>query len=287
MTLQSNVFVDNWAGDKGNIVYNKGHYDKIEYNWFGSNNFDFSNELVEYRLPPLPDVSHTDEYIEYMINARMYIDKDVTVGEEANLTIYFSNGDTPGDLFNIHANFSADNGAVISDWHTFNGSSYVTGITFTNTNVTYIIAKVNNQFLELGVDPSKGNLRLNATAVPIMVGDNATVVVTGLKNATGNVTVFANLTRWTGKIDNGVAKIIVTGLKKTTTVGVTFSGDENYNPAMTAAHIPVYRYDLNINASAEPIFAGDNATVVVTGLKDATGNVTVTVNSKTYKGLCG
>ena len=236
LTLKSNVFVDNWAGDKGNIVYNKGYYDSIEYNWFGRNDFDFSNELVEYHLWT-SDESHSDEH---KLNAMIYMDDNVTIWKEANLTIYFSDGNTPGDLFMIDATFSANNSAVLSNWHDVTPCTYVRGITLANTNVTHITANVNHQVLELDVNPLKGNLMLNASADSIFAGDNATVVVNGLKNATGDVSVFANLTRWAGKIDNGVAKIIVSGLKVNATVGVVYGGDENYNPCSTAVDITVY-----------------------------------------------
>ena len=46
------------------------------------------------------------------------------------------------------------------------------------------------QSANLDVNPSKGNLRLNVSAESIFVGDNATVIVSGLKNAQGNVSVF-------------------------------------------------------------------------------------------------
>ena len=281
LTLKNNVFVDNKAGDKGNIVYNGGYYDKIEYNWFGKNSFDFENELVEYHTWPRSDESHSDAH---PLQAMMYIEENTTVLKEANLTIYFSNGNTPGDLFNINAIFSADNDAVLSNWHAFSGSSYVTGITLANINVTHITGQVHHQDLQLDVNPSKGNLRLNVSAESIFVGDNATVIVSGLKNAQGNVSVFVNISEYTGKIDNGVAKIIVTDLKKSTIAGIAFSGDENYNPARAAVHIAVYRHDLKINATAEPIFVGDNATVIVTGLENAQGNVSVFVNISEYRG---
>ncbi len=40
--------------------------------------------------------------------------------------------------------------------------------------------------------------------------------------------------------------------------------------------------NLTISASADPITVGEDAVIVVTGFKDATGNVAVSVNGKTY-----
>lgn len=42
--------------------------------------------------------------------------------------------------------------------------------------------------------------------------------------------------------------------------------------------------DLTLSATAEPIEAGDEAIVIVTGLETATGNITVTIDEETYTG---
>ena len=43
-----NVFSGNRAGDKGQIVYNCGDYDAVEYNWYGLNDPSFSDQFKEY-----------------------------------------------------------------------------------------------------------------------------------------------------------------------------------------------------------------------------------------------
>ena len=48
LSLRDNVFIDNSAGSKGQIVYNCGYYDdEIKNNWYGTNNFDFTNQFKE------------------------------------------------------------------------------------------------------------------------------------------------------------------------------------------------------------------------------------------------
>ena len=133
--------------------------------------------------------------------------------------------------------------------------------------------------------PPKENLTISATAQPIAVGENATVVVTGFKNATGEVIVTIGSNKWSGEITKGTANVVVTGLTENVTAVVSYAGDDKYNPASTTVNITVYpkpRDNLTISASSQPITVGENATVVVTGFKDATGNVTVTVNGKSY-----
>ena len=69
------------------------------------------------------------------------------------------------------------------------------------------------------------------------------------------------------------------------THSVNYPGDSKYNSASTTVKItvnPKPKENLTISASAEPITVGNNATVVVTGLEDATGDVSVIANGKTY-----
>ena len=134
----------------------------------------------------------------------------------------------------------------------------------------------------------KENLTISASAEPITVGDNATVVVSGLENATGNVSVRAGNGVYFASIENGVATVIIPGLKENTVGQVSYSGDDNYNSASTMVNIIVNpvpeptKKNLTISASAEPISVGDNATVVVSGLENASGDVSVVVNGETY-----
>jgi len=133
--------------------------------------------------------------------------------------------------------------------------------------------------------PPKENLTIEATAKPITVGEDANVIVIGLKDATGNVTVTVNGKTYIGSIKNSEATVIVSGLTETVIASVNYSGDNKYNPASTTVNItvnPKPKENLTISASAQPITVGEDANVIVIGLKDATGNVTVTVNNKKY-----
>ena len=148
----------------------------------------------------------------------------------------------------------------------------------------------------------KKNLTISASAEPIFVGDNATVVVTGFPVTSygapsGIVTVTVGDKIFSGTIESdmpggNIARIIVPGLNETTIAEVNYLGDDKYNPANTTVEIIVNspgKENLTISASAEPIFAGDNATVVVTGFPltsygAPSGNVTVTVGDKIFSG---
>ena len=148
--------------------------------------------------------------------------------------------------------------------------------------------------------PGKMNLTISASAEPITVGENATVVVTGFPLTsygapTGNVTVTVGDKIFSGTIESdmpggNIARIIVPGLNETTVAEVNYLGDDKYNPANTTVEIVVNspgKKNLTISASAEPITVGENATVVVTGFVNdgfASGTVTVTVGDKTFSG---
>jgi predicted outer membrane repeat protein len=143
-------------------------------------------------------------------------------------------------------------------------------------------------FTSIDIVVYRKNLKITATAVPITVGDNATVKVTGLKDATGEVTVVIDGNEWIGEISNGTAEVIISGLNETVTAEVLYPGDVKYNDASATVDIVVNpvpdpdKKNLTISASADPITVGENATVKVTGLENATGNVFVIVNGKIY-----
>ena len=51
LTLWNNFFLGNTAGDEGQVVFNKGHYDSISDNWWGDNLPSKNNDLlIEWKL---------------------------------------------------------------------------------------------------------------------------------------------------------------------------------------------------------------------------------------------
>ena len=145
LTLKDNIFVDNWAGDKGNIVYNKGKYDRIHNNWYGSNVFDFSNELVEYGF--WSDESHYDDK---PVTVQLSLNETPRIGQPNTLIVSFI---SDGELFNFDAKFSADNNAEITN-HTIGTNKVTSDILFNQTGITNIKATVNREVLKLSCRPS-------------------------------------------------------------------------------------------------------------------------------------
>jgi aerobic-type carbon monoxide dehydrogenase small subunit (CoxS/CutS family) len=134
---------------------------------------------------------------------------------------------------------------------------------------------------------AKKNLNLTASADAIYVGENATIIITGFENATGNVTVIAGRGFYNATIADGIATVTVQGLNNTTTAYIIYIGDNNYNLAYTSVNItvlpaPAPKENLTLEVTAEPITAGEDAVIVVGGLANATGNVSASVNGEEY-----
>ena len=132
------------------------------------------------------------------------------------------------------------------------------------------------------------NITISASADPIYVGGDAIVIVTGLKNATGNVSVRVGDKIYFGAIVNGTAKVIVPGLTESIIGYVDYAGDENYAASNTTVQITVNKINTEISANPVTTTYNVNKNLVIT-LKDDKGNaisgVSVIVNingAKTY-----
>ncbi|WP_407423240.1 Ig-like domain-containing protein, partial [Methanobrevibacter sp.] len=133
--------------------------------------------------------------------------------------------------------------------------------------------------------PPKENATISIDAPAITEGENATVTVTLPEDATGTITVGNEV----ADVINGTASVVLTNLPVgNNTVPVVYSGDDKYNPIETSVNVTVDekpvppKENLTISAVADPIIVGENATIVVSGLKDATGNVSAKVGNGVY-----
>ena len=190
---------------------------------------------------------------------------------------------TPADAGNLTYN-SGNSSVVIVE----NGKIKALGVGKTNITVSF---KGNERYADAqdkGIDVTvravpRKNLTIEATAKSIHEGENASVVITGFENATGNITVRAGDGVYTKYIMGDVVSVDIPGLIENTVAEVYYNGDDDYNNASTSVLIVVYsnpnpsKMNLTIEATAEPITAGENATVLVTGLANASGKVTLEV----------
>ena len=124
----------------------------------------------------------------------------------------------------------------------------------------------------------------------ITAGENATVGVTLPGDATGNVTTSLNGKNYTSQVNNGKADIIIPDLASGNyTIPVTYSGDNNYNPAVGEVNITVNENaTVTINAENLTKYYKDSErfTVKITDAKGqpaANKTVEITINGVTYK----
>ncbi len=140
-------------------------------------------------------------------------------------------------------------------------------------------------------DPGKKNLTIKAGALPITVGENVIVKVTGLEGATGDVSVIVDGKIFTAPIRDGEASVSVSGITENVTAYVDYVGDDNYNPASTAVKITVKpRENATICIDAPDVtkyFKGSERFVVsVTDYKGnplANKSVAIVVNGVKYE----
>ena len=115
------------------------------------------------------------------------------------------------------------------------------------------------------------------------------IIVTGLENATGNVSAVVHGHVHSAPIVDGTARITVSGLAENATASVSYAGDDSYNPAVTHVNITVNK---NVTAviSAENLTKyykdSEKFTVKITDAKGqpaANKTVEITINGVTYK----
>ena len=278
LSVNENIFIADGSYQQ-QPVYNSGKYSKIKNNWYRSLDPNFENMFKEWEL--FSDDSHSDS--DYLV-AVLTLSETPRIGQTYNVTFKFisiNSGEPTGELFGWDAKFNADNNASISNYKI--GTNTVTAeITFNNAGVTNINVDIFGEILKLSFNPTKENVTMNITAPEISGGENATAEIILTPNtATGTVTVGSI----SATIVNGTATVIIPNLPVgDNTFPVEYSGDGVFKNMSTSVVIVVKRKDLNISASAIPIHIGDNATVVVSGLENATGNVTVSINNNNWSG---
>ena len=131
---------------------------------------------------------------------------------------------------------------------------------------------------------NKLNSTVAVNADDIKVGENATVSVNVPSDATGNVIVTVDGKDYTVAIVDGKAVKTIADLKANNyTVTVKYAGDNNYNPNQNTTKFTVSKIsDYNMNITVPEFKEGVNSTISVVLPKDATGTVTVEINSKKY-----
>jgi predicted outer membrane repeat protein len=269
-----NVTVKNGEAKANFTGFSSGEY-LITADYLGDGYYSANSTNATLTVSKIPtEISIKNSTMDLVIGDSVNNGATLTPPEAGNLTYTSSNPDVA----------IVENGMIKA---LKEGSAVIT-VSFAG-NEQYATAENKTINITVSDKPTpKQNLTINANAEPITAGENATVIVTGLENATGNITVTVNGKTYTAPIKDGESSVNIPDLIESVTAYVNYAGDNKYNNASTTVEIIVNpapepdKKNLTINASAEPITVGENATVIVTGLENATGNITVIINGKTY-----
>ena len=189
---------------------------------------------------------------------------------------------TPADVGNVSYT-SSDDGVVTVD---ADGNVKAVGAGEATITVSYAgNDKYNPVNTTVAVTVSKVDADIEVSADPITVGEDAVIVVSGLENATGNVTATVDGEKYYAPIVDGVATITVSGLAENATAVVSYPGNNKYNNFTDSVDItvnPKAKENATVDISSNTPREGENVTVSVTLPEDATGNVTAVVGGKEY-----
>ena len=276
VTIGDDVFIKDVDGDTS-VTFEEGDLDAGKY-----------NVTVEYKL----DDEHYDvatantSYEVVSVNPKM----DVSVNETLKVD----------DTIVITVTLPDDATGMVHLWLTYPSGSpiEVDGKVLENGKVTfkYDATQAGNYRVEIQYDGDgkynkvefDGSVNVSKlnTTIDVSVDEDNVITVNVLDDATGKITIDVDGKSHTETIDGGKAVFNIGDLAaKDYTVDVSYSGDNRYNVNSTSASITIRKLNTTIEASDVSGKVGENITVKVTLNKDATGQVSVTVNGIEYRGI--
>ena len=139
-------------------------------------------------------------------------------------------------------------------------------------------AAAQNKTITVKVSLNDASVSVNNNTLNLLIDDTFTIVATTVPDGL-NVTYMPDNLGIISVDENGM----VTALKEgTAPIIVKVGGDGVYAENTTIVTVTVKKVNPTMDASADEITEGENATINVELPIDATGNVTTTVNGKTY-----
>ena len=205
---------------------------------------------------------------------------DIFAGETLRIFVDITPIDATGNLtINIGGveEQSFINGSDVIMKEGLSAGEYNITVTYSG-NANYLPAQSN---LSFRVNKRNVNLTISLDENTITYGQNATLtaimpidgnIAININNETYNITTIAG----TGHL------LILTQPAGNHTITATFEGNDQYNPANTTIMLTVNRADPPITINTTDIKYGQNATITVTTLPDATGNLSISIDSKIY-----
>ena len=139
-------------------------------------------------------------------------------------------------------------------------------------------AAAQNKTITVKVTLNDARISVNNNTLDLLVGNTFTIVANTTPKGL-NVTYMPDNSGIISIDENG----LVTALKEgTAPIIVKVGGDGVYAENTTTVTVTAKKVNATMNVSADEITEGENATINIELPIDATGNVTTTVNGKTY-----
>ena len=231
-------------------------------------------------------VTATDDFVVSKANATISIESDdsIKVGETLYVNITVSNINATGDVIisvdGKNDTVTLEEGGKIVKYpikslaggnHTitvfYNGDKNLTG---NWTSKTVEVEKIDSYGMNMEIK--------NST-----VGGKQTITVTVPDNATGRVLFDINGQHYYANVSDGKAVLEIDTLPADEySVKATYEGNENYTSKSVSDEFKVTKNNSTVNIIPQTISYGDNEVIIFNVPEDATGNITVTVNGKTY-----
>ena len=237
------IFINN-----NNLIYAGGNNITVINSWFGNN-------ATNYNKTPDAGAVNMDNWL--FLNATAN-PTELNVSETSTIAFKLSSyNSTSGEISKYDASkmnaimeLSQTLGALNQTTALIGEDVIYTAKQEGNASVT---GKIGTAFytvnLKNNASAPRKDLNISASAEPIIAGENATIIVTGFENATGDVTARIDGGTLSTTIVNGTATFNVPGLTSSTTAYISYEGDANYNPASTTANLTVIpKSDVNIVA---------------------------------------
>ena len=138
--------------------------------------------------------------------------------------------------------------------------------------------------VDVSFNVNKIDTEMSVSVSDINVGESVKFVVSGLPNdATGNITVSVDGISQSARVSNGKANVRVAGLAfGSKTAMVSYSGDYKYNSVEVFKQFDVNKVNPSVSVEVPAVDYGEDVVVTVSVPSDATGEVTVTVEGKSY-----
>ena len=205
---------------------------------------------------------------------------DIFAGETLRIFVDITPIDATGNLtINIGGveEQSFINGSDVIMKEGLSAGEYNITVTYSG-NANYLPAQSN---LSFRVNKRNVNLTISLDENTITYGQNATLtaiipidgnIAININNETYNITTIAG----TGHL------LIPTQPAGNHTITATFEGNDQYNPANTTIMLTINKADPPITINTTDIKYGQNATITVTTLPDATGNLSISIDGKIY-----